>query len=112
MPTAVLSHVWYLPSENRWRDLNILAFRDSGDLIIGDDSLEFQGSKERVVISGIRHVSIGKQGRDFVSDWVKVEYGDPASPSTAFFADGSWLGWGGVFGGTRRLLAAVQSVMK
>jgi hypothetical protein len=110
MPTAVLNHVWYLPSENRWRDMNILAFRDSGRLVVGDDTLEFQGGKERVVISGVRRVSIGKQGRDFVNDWVKVEYGDPASPSTAFFADGRFLGWGGVFGGTRRILAAVQGL--
>jgi hypothetical protein len=112
VPTTILGHIWYLPSENRWRDMNILAFRDSGKLIIGDDTLEFQGNKERVVISGIRRVSAGKQGRDFINDWVKVEYGDPASPSTAFFADGSYLGWGGVFGGTRRLFAAVRRLGK
>ncbi len=110
MPTSVLNHIWYLPSENRWRDMNILAFRDSGRLIVGDGTLEFQGSKERVIITGIRRVSIGKQGRDFINDWIKVEYGEAASPSTAFFADGSFLGWGGVFGGTRRLFAIVQGL--
>jgi hypothetical protein len=112
MPTSVLNHIWYLPSENRWRDMNLLAFRDSGRLILGDGALEFQGGRERVVIAGIRRVSIGKQGRDFINEWVRVEYGEAASPSTAFFADGSLLGWGGVFGGTKRLLAAVQSVRK
>lgn len=112
MPTMVLNHIWYLPSENRWRDMNLLAFRDSGRLVVAHDALEFQGNKERVVISEIRRVSLGKQGRDFVNDWVKVEYGGPASPSTAFFADGSYLGWGGVFGGTRRILAAIQSLVR
>jgi hypothetical protein len=107
MLPIVFDPVWYLPSENTWRDLNLLAFRDSGRLTIGDDCLEFQGKSGRVDISGIRRVSIGKQGRDFVNEWVKVEYGDPASPSTAFFADGSLLGWGGVFGGTRRLFATL-----
>jgi hypothetical protein len=112
MPTTILEHVWYLPSENRWRDLNLLAFKDSGRLIVKEDALEFQGSKEKVTISGIRRISIGKQGRDFISDWIKVEYGDPASPSMAFFADGSCLGWGGVLGGTRHILAVVQNLVK
>ncbi|MCX6072487.1 MAG: hypothetical protein NTU91_16805 [Chloroflexi bacterium] len=112
MPSTVLDHIWYLPSENRWRDMNILAFRDSGRLIVGDGTLEYQGGKERVVISGIRRVSMGKQGRDFVNDWVKIEYGDAAAPTTAFFADGSYLGWGGVFGGTRRLFAIVQHLAR
>jgi len=112
MPTTTLDHIWYRPSENSWRDMNLLAFRDSGRLIIGDGTLEFQGGKGRVVIAGIRHVSIGKQGRDFINEWVKIEYGDPASPSTAFFADGSLLGWGGVLGGARRLFAIIQAVQR
>ena len=110
-PTA-LTPVWYLPGENRWRDLSLLAFKDSGRLLVLEDALEFQGKQERVVITDIRRVSLGKQGRDFVNDWVKVEYGSAASPATAFFADGSILGWGGVFGGTRRILAAVQHLAK
>jgi hypothetical protein len=110
MPNTVLDSVWYLPSENSWRKLNLLAFRDSGRLSIGDGTLEFQGRKGQVTITGIRRVSIGKQGRDFINAWVKVEYGDPASPSTAYFADGSLLGWGGVFGGTRRLLRCLSQL--
>ena len=108
MPPIVFDPIWYLPSENTWRDLNLLAFRDSGRLTIGEGTVEFLGKKEHVVLTDLRRVSIGKQGRDFVNDWVRVEYGDPASPSTAFFADGSLLGWGGVFGGTRRLYALIQ----
>ena len=104
--------VWYLPAENKWRDLNMAAFRDSGSLFVRDDSVEFQGEKEMVVITHVRRISFGKQGRDFVNNWVKIEYGDGASPSSAFFADGSWLGWGGILGGTKRILAAVQHFVR
>jgi len=112
MPSQTFETVWYLPDENRWRDMNLLAFRDVGKLIVRDDSLEFQGKKEKVVITHVRRISFGKQGRDFVNNWVKIEYGDGPVFSTAFFADGSWLGWGGIFGGTRRILDAVQRLVR
>ncbi len=110
MPEQVFTNVWYLPDENTWSDLNLLAFRDTGTLIIRDGSLEFQGTKGRVMVTPVRRISFGKQGRDFVNNWVKVEYGTLPSPSTAFFADGSGLGWGGVLGGTERILSAIQKV--
>lgn len=97
--------VWYLPEENRWRDMKMLAMRDVGLLVINSDSLEFHGTKETIHITGITGITCGKQGRDFVNDWIKVEYQEG---NTAFFADGSWLGWGGVLGGTRRILEAVR----
>ncbi|MCJ7585598.1 MAG: hypothetical protein MUO30_12625 [Anaerolineales bacterium] len=112
MATQTFDNVWYLPDENRWRDMNLLAFRDAGKLIAGEDSLEFRGKKEKVVIANVRHISYGKQGRDFVNNWVRIEYGDAPTISTAFFADGSLLGWGGIFGGTKRILAAVQHLAK
>ncbi len=105
MSTRTFPTVWFLPAENRWRDLNILAMRDRGSLTLHDDFLEFVGKKETVVVRKVTDVSFGKQGRDFVNNWVKIEYGDD---ETAFFADGSYFGWGGIFGGTRALLRAVQ----
>ena len=75
----------------------MLAFRDSGRLIIHETSLEYAGKKGQVIISNIKRVTFGLQGRDFINNWVKVEYG---ADSIAYFADGSLLGWGGVFGGT------------
>jgi hypothetical protein len=112
MSSQTFENVWYLPDENRWRDMNLLAFRDAGRLIVRDDSLEFQGRKERIVITHIRRVSFGKQGRDFVNDWVKIEYGDDPMVSTAFFADGNWLGWAGFLGGTKRIFDVVQQVVR
>lgn len=109
MADLTFDGVWYLPHENRWRDLNILAFKDTGKLTVGEHSIAFNGSKGTVVITDIRYVSYGKQGRDFVNNWVKIEYGDVNTPSVAFFADGSLFGWGGIFGGTKRILDAVNS---
>jgi hypothetical protein len=103
--TRTFGSVWYLPEENRWRDMNLLAMGDSGALVVKDDSLEFNGKKETVYITEIQRISFGKQGRDFVNNWVKI---DNQFEKTAFFADGSWLGWGGILAGTRKLLDAVR----
>jgi hypothetical protein len=108
MVTQTFNNVWYLPDENTWEEFNLMAYRDVGRLIIGEDSLEFQGKKERIVITGVRRVSYGKQGRDFINNWAKIEYGDPATVSTVYFADGSLLGWGGIFGGTKKIYTALQ----
>jgi hypothetical protein len=97
--------VWYLPDENRWRDMNLLAFRDTGELILHEKTMEFRGRKETVVITQVQSVSYGRQGRD---NWVRVEYGESPTPSVAYFADGSMLGWGGILGGTKRILEAVR----
>lgn len=70
MTTRIFPKVWYLPHENRWRDLNILAFKDAGKLTVGESSIEFHG-KHTVLITNIRGVTFGKQGRDFVNNWVR-----------------------------------------
>ncbi len=111
MPAQVFNSVWYLPSENTWQAGNLLAFRDAGRLTIDEGGLVFEGQKGRVAVTRVRHLSIGKQGRDFINEWIKVEYGDPPHLSSVYFADGSLLGWGGLLGGTRRLYAAVQTTI-
>jgi hypothetical protein len=108
MVAQVFDKVWYLPHENKWRDLNVLAYRDAGKLTVYADSMEFKGKRKTVIIKNVHSVSYGKQGRDFVNNWVRVEYGDSAAPSVAYFADGSMHGWGGIFGGTKRILEAVR----
>ncbi|HLL77765.1 MAG TPA: hypothetical protein VK421_21080 [Pyrinomonadaceae bacterium] len=112
MQELQFENVWYRPEESRWRDMELVAYRDSGRLVVRADSLEFYGRSARVIVRDARGVALVKQGRDFINDWVRVEYGDPANPSTAFFADGSWLGWGGILGGTRRIFEAVRHVAR
>ena len=85
MTIKVFSKVWYLPEENKWRDMKLLAFRDTGTLIVHEHSLEFQSKKDTVEITDVTRISYGRQGRDFVNNWVKIEYGDSRA---AFFADG------------------------
>ena len=110
MEKIIFKKVWYLPSENKWRDLNLLAFKDVGRLIVVDNSVVFEGKKGKVLVTNIKRVTYGKQGRDFINNWIKVEYGEGDLLSTAFFADGSSLGWGGIFGGTKKILKSLQKI--
>ena len=109
MASNTFGTVWYLPEENRWRDMKMLAMRDTGTLVVNDDSLVFNGKKEELRIANIKKISYGKQGRDFINNWVKIDYQDGL---IAFFADGSWLGWGGIFGGTKKILNGVQHLVQ
>ena len=89
-----------------------MAYKDSGRLVVRAGGLEFHGRRGIVRVANARSIVLTKQGRDYINDWVKIEYGDPARPSTAFFADGSWFGWGGILGGTRRIYEAVRHVAR
>jgi len=41
--------------------------------------------------------------------WVKIDYlDDKGKEESAYFFDGSKLGWGGIFGGTKRLYGAIS----
>lgn len=101
--------IWYLPSENTWKDLNLLAMRDSGTLAIDEKSLGFKGKSTKININNIKSVSYGKQGRDFVNNWVRVEYvNDKGQVSQAFFADGRFIGWSGIFGGTKKIYQLIK----
>ncbi|SMO87243.1 hypothetical protein [Gracilimonas mengyeensis] len=102
--------VWYLPSENRIRDLNLLAMKDSGLLTFEKDGLKFEGKNENIYIKNFQSISYGKQGRDFVNNWVKIEYlSDDKELKTAFFADKKMLGWSGIFGGTKNLYKKIKT---
>lgn len=105
MARGIFEKVWYRPDENQWRNMNMLAMRDSGTLVVNDDSLEYHGRKYKFLITDVRKIIYGKQGKDFINNWVKIEY---QAGKAAFFADGSLFGWGGVFGGTEKILNAVR----
>ena len=57
MAPRTFDTVRYLPHENRWRDLNILAYRDTGKLTVGENSIEFNGDKETFVLTNIQRVT-------------------------------------------------------
>ncbi len=100
-------NVWYSP-EKKWYDLRLLAYTDIGRLTIGKDSIEFQGGRQNLLIQGVRRITYGKHGRDFINNWVGIEYVDGATSSTALFADGAMRGWGGVAGGTKQIFDAAK----
>jgi len=53
----------------------------------------FEGRSQKLVLENIRRVSFGKQGRDFVNNWISIDYGNGALVSAALFADGNMRGW-------------------
>ena len=76
--------VWGLFEENTWEKFKILAYDDVGILSLLEDSLEYSGMDGIVTIKDIRRVSYGKQGRDFVNKWVRVDYVGRNGPATVF----------------------------
>jgi len=86
-----------------------LAYHDIGTLTVRGDSLLFNGGAGDVEIWDIRKISYGKQGRDFINNWVRIEY---ANGLHAFFADGYNDGWGGIFGGTKKIYKAIKHLSK
>jgi hypothetical protein len=101
----VFENVWFRSRENRWLPFSIRAYEDIGRLTVWPGMARFHGSKGVVWIEHIRSISIGRQGRDFINPWVRIEHGDRR---TAFFADGRDLGWRGVLGGTKRMFGAMK----
>lgn len=105
MTGTTFTKVWYSPKLSGWkRWLRFFAWWDKGTLVVNEDSLEFHGRKEKIRITDIKKISYGKAFSNRWNYWVKIEYGDGRQ---AFFIDGSWLGWGSVFGGNKRIWQAV-----
>lgn len=105
-----INGVWYLPSANKLKDLNLLAMKDTGSLILENGEIIFKGNKfQQVSIKNIQSISYGKQGRDFVNNWVKIIYStEEGENKVAYFADGRLLGWSGIFGGTKSIMDKIQ----
>lgn len=104
--------IWYLSRENHVNEMRLPAFDDVGQLIITKDLVKYQGKKyQKVEIpkSNVKFISMGKQGRDFVNNWVKIIYIQQDKVRTAFFADGSKLGYGGFLGGTQKIIQVLEN---
>ena len=111
MEQLVFDRAYYQSRPNTWLRFRLLAYEDVGTLTVGTSSIVFESSKRRLAIDRIQRISFGKQGRDFVNDWVKVDYlNETGQPAVAFFADGGSLGWSGVAGGTAKMLDAIKRI--
>jgi hypothetical protein len=101
MDVSTHRSVWYRWSPKRlW---SLFAPQDVGTLIVTQSYIQFSGRRRsiHIRITDIDSVSMGKLGSDWINQWVKVEYG---RDKVAYFADGRFLGWKGILGGTARLL--------
>lgn len=72
------------------------------------NAIEYECSNGRITITNIESISYGCFGKDKVNAWVKIQYSMDNQVRSAYFADGRFLGYGGVFGGTRRILQEIQ----
>ncbi len=95
-----------------WANFEPLAWQDQGSLDIRGAELEFRGRKYAFVIRDITQLSMGRQGRDFINTWVRVDYVQDGNPAVAYFVDGSALGWGGVLGGSKKLYATIEESLR
>lgn len=88
MADQTVGCVWYLPHENRLRDPSILVYRDTGKLTMSENSIEFRGDKETVVIRHIKRVAFESRAGTSLTIGFKIEYGE-TTPAMEFFSDGS-----------------------
>jgi len=100
----VFQKVSYRAVENSQRNTNVIAFKDTGTLIVSEEGLEFQGKKGKIKITNIQRVLYDRQRMDLGNSSVKIECQDGRS---ALLADGRWLGWKGMFGGTQDIYRAI-----
>lgn len=40
--------------------------------------------------------------------WIRIEYQEKGELKTVYFAEGSWMGWGGMLGETRKLILSLD----
>jgi len=108
----VFHNIWYLPKKNECRDKKVKAFYDVGNLTVDESgkNVEFKGKRGNIKIDKIISVTYGKQGRDFVNNWVKVDFTNDNEPLVAYFSDGGLLGWKGMFGGTNKMFNALINI--
>ena len=98
MSSQSFSEIWYRPDEKNLFDL--LAYKDMGRLTIDHCRIIYSGRKERLTITRILKLDYCKIGRDFINNWVKIDYEAEGDRRSAYFADGGWMGWRGILGGT------------
>jgi len=104
-----LENIWYLPSSNTWKNFQIMAMKDIGTLTLHSGVITFNGKNTNLIIGDIVSVSYGKQGRDFINNWVKLDFYNKNHELTeAYFADGNNGGWSGIFGGTKKIYNLIK----
>ena len=105
-----LENIWYLPSANTWKDFQMMAMKGIGTLTISLGLISFNGRNTNLIIDNPVSISDGKQGRDFINNWVKIEFYNKSNELTeVYFADGNNSGWSGIFGGTKKIYNILKS---
>lgn len=78
------------------------AKKDTGTLTITQDSIQFNGRNEKLILTNIQFISYGKPGRFVFGDWLQVIYGGSLQPSVAYLRGAKHSG------GTASLFSALH----
>lgn len=105
-PSVVFCEVWYMSHKRKLFGLELWAYDDIGVLTVAENEMVFEGEKTKIEIKNISRLSFGRQGRDIMNQWLKVEY----EGRVAFFKDGRNHGWDGIFGGTHKMFESVLNL--
>lgn len=105
------SGIWFLESKNAFGNFKLAAMDDIGDVGCTESGIVFKGRKKTSVIRNITSLAYGKQGRDFYNNWIRITYGGNESTECVYIADGRFLGWSGVFGGTKKMYKALSELL-
>lgn len=105
--TRIHHSVWYRSKPATESTSSDPFTRERGRLVVEADGLRFEGPKTQLTLRGIEAVEFGVYGT-MTNPSVHVRYRDGDEPRSAWFTDGAWAGYGGMFGGTRRLAEALD----
>src|SRR5712671_267148 len=99
----IVHGVWYRTHPMREVSLAEAFDRDRGTLKIEDHHLEFKSDKNNIMINNILRLRYGLAGNKGLNTWVHVTYNHDGAVQDAYFADGKFLGYFGILGGTKRI---------
>lgn len=108
MSQLTFKKIWYVPGEARW--LRLLAYDDSGTLLVNSDVIFYQGKKYSVKIpkKDIKFLTFNRmvkyQDKLNQPKWIKIIFLRDGGLAQACFADGGMMGYSGIRGGTQKLL--------
>ncbi len=103
-------NVWL--RESKANMTSLLAMQDIGVLQVSEGLISYQGKKYNFNINKLVAIEFTQQGADFVNKWVKMVFDSAEGQRSVYIKDGSLLGWGGIFGGTKKLYEVIRAALR
>lgn len=105
-PARTFDRIWYRSKPATESTRADPFTRERGRLVVEGDAIRFEGKTTNLVLRDVEAVEYGVHGT-MTNPSVHVRYREDGEPRSAWFTDGRWGGYAGMFGGTRRLAQAL-----